>query len=388
MSDAALTMSLLNGEQVLPAWSARSAEAAGVMVVIPHCGGMQILDACLRSLAQSRHPMRVLLVDNASPDESVQMLQRRFPWVELAEQKHNLGFAGGCNAGLRLALQERDCRWALLLNNDTTVEADWLDELLKVGESREDIAAVQPLLLSIPNPGMLDYSGAAGGQLDVCAFPFALGRIADRIEEDSGFYHEPRALAWASGTACLLRCDALRESGLLEESFFMHMEEIDLDWRLRLLGWHLLSAPAARVYHHSGYSLGAGRPLKVFLNHRNSLRMLVRNAACVTLWRRLPQRLLLDLLAIVHYTLKGRPDHSLAALKGLGSFLVGLPATLRERRQIQQGRRVAEAEIQGQHYPGSIALAAFVHGAKTCSDLNWQPPLAGELPHFRRGNER
>ena len=258
--------------------------------------------------------MRVLLVDNASPDASVAMLQARFPWVEVAQQPKNLGFAGGCNAGLQMALQEKNCRWALLLNNDTTVEADWLDELLKVGESRQDVAAVQPLLLSIPNPGMLDYSGAAGGQLDACAFPFALGRIADRIEADQGQYENPQALAWASGTACLLRCDALRETGLLEVSFFMHMEEIDLDWRLRLLGWHLLSAPAARVYHHSGYSLGAGKPLKVFLNHRNSLRMLLRNAGTGTLWRRLPQRLGLDLLAVIHYARSGRLDHSLAAL--------------------------------------------------------------------------
>ncbi len=343
-------------------------------IVIPHCGGIDILRACLGSLRQSGLPHRVLLVDNASPDESVAMVRAEFPEVELLCQDRNLGFAGGCNAGLKACLEDSGLEFALLLNNDTEPAAGWLKPLVEMMDSQPGLAAVQPCLLSIPYPGKLDYSGAAGGLLDAYAFPFALGRVLGEIE-DEGTHLEPRQIAWASGTACLFRLSALRESGLLEESFFMHMEEIELDWRLRLLGWNLASVPASRVYHHSGYSLGAEKPLKVFLNHRNSLRMLVRCAGSGTLIRRLPFRLLLDLLATLSYLAKGRLDHALAALKALFSWLGWLPHDLKARKRIQSGRRVTETELQAMHFQGSIALKVALGGIKRVEELGWLPPL-------------
>jgi GT2 family glycosyltransferase len=155
----------------------------------------------------------------------------------------------------------------------------------------------------------------------------------------------------------------------------MHMEEIDLDWRLRLAGWEIASAPASRVRHHSGYSLGAESPLKVYLNHRNSLRMLTRNAGSGTLLRRLPLRLLLDGAAILSYLAGGRPAHAWAGLKGVGGWLTRLPGDLQARRGIQALRRVPEAVLQRGHYPHSVALAAKLRGISTVEGLGWSPPL-------------
>ncbi|MFA7331690.1 MAG: glycosyltransferase family 2 protein [Candidatus Delongbacteria bacterium] len=355
--------------------SERGAEARAVCVVIPHAGGWGILESCLTHLARGVVPCRVLLVDNASPDDSVERVRRAFPWVEVLAQERNLGFAGGCNAGLRAALADPACRVAVLLNNDTEPAPDWLEQPLALLAAHPRLAAVQPRLLSIPFPGRLDYSGAAGGLLDVYGFPFALGRVLGELEADGDNWLEPRRLAWASGTACALKLEALREVGLLEESFFMHMEEIDLDWRLRLAGWELASAPLSRVRHHSGYSLGAESPLKVYLNHRNSLRMLTRNAGGATLLRRLPIRLLLDGAALLSYLAGGRPAHAWAGLKGVAGWLAQLPRDLQARRGIQALRRVPEAELQRGHYPGSVALAARLRGRTTVQALGWCPPV-------------
>lgn len=356
-----------------------AAPARRVCVVIPHAGGDAILRACLRSLSATELPCRVLLVDNASSDASVAEAGREFPFVEVLPQTRNLGFAGGCNAGLRLALADPACVYAVLLNNDTQAEPGWLGELVALLDAHPALAAAQPRLLSIPHAGRLDYSGAAGGLLDVYAFPFALGRVLGHLEEDGGNWLEPRLLAWASGTACALRLDALRQVGLLEESFFMHMEEIDLDWRLRLAGWEIASAPRSRVRHHSGYSLGAETPLKVYLNHRNSLRMLTRNAGAATLWRRLAPRLLLDGAALLSYLAAGRPAHAWAGLRGVAGWLRRLPQDLHARQGIQALRRVPEPRLQRRHYPRSVALATRLRGAHSVAELGWLPPLLAEL---------
>jgi GT2 family glycosyltransferase len=369
----------------MPRPAAPSDLARRVCVVIPHSGGEGILAACLRSLAADAHHCRVLVVDNASPDASLSLVRRDFPFVEILAQSRNLGFAGGCNVGLRAALDDEACAYAVLLNNDTEQDEGWLDALVRQMDAHPGLGAAQPRLVSIPFPGQLDYSGAAGGLMDVYAFPFALGRVLGTIEADGDNWREARLLAWASGTACILRTEALREVGLLEESFFMHMEEIDLDWRLRLAGWGIASVPESRVRHHSGFSLGAESPLKVYLNHRNSLRMLLRNAGLATLWRRLPPRLLLDGAALVSYLAAGKPAHAWAALRGVAGFLKRLPEDLGSRRHIQALRRVPEAQVQAMHYPGSVALAARLGGRGTVGELNWLPPLLDKQVERRHG---
>lgn len=347
-------------------------------VIIPHAGGGEILTACLASLETAGGGARVWLVDNASPDDSVARARERFRWLEVLVQPGNLGFAGGCNAGLQAALAEADLDYALLLNNDVEVEAGWLEALEALADGHPRVAAVQPRLLSIPFAGRLDYSGAAGGLLDAYGYPYALGRVFAHCEEDGDNWLEPRRLAWASGTACLLRLSALREVGLLDESFFMHMEEIDLDWRLRLAGWEIASAPTARVRHHSGFSLGALSPRKVWLNHRNSLRMLLKNAGAGTLLKRLPLRLLLELAAPLHYLAAGRPSHAWAALRALGGLPLALPGLLRQRRAVQALRRVEECAVQALHFPRCLPLAAPPGRPTTAGELGWLPPTLAE----------
>jgi GT2 family glycosyltransferase len=348
-----------------------------VAVVIPHAGGQGILLECLGALRAGRDhlPYRLLLVDNLSPDDSVAQALAAHPDIEVLTQTRNLGFAGGCNAGLARACADPQLDYAVLLNNDTVPEPDWLQHLVELADTHPELAALQPRLLSLPNPGQLDYSGAAGGLLDRYGFPYALGRVFEHIEQDGDSWQEPRLVAWTSGTACLLRLDALRQVGLLEESFFMHMEEIDLCWRLRRAGWRLASCPRSRVHHHSGYSLKAGSPVKVYLNHRNSLLMLARNLAGPALAARLPLRLALDGAACLKQLLAGRPAQAWAVIRALGAFVRGMPAARAAYRASRSLAARGPARVAETEYPGSVALACYLRGCRKADELGWLPPV-------------
>jgi GT2 family glycosyltransferase len=187
-------------------------------------------------------------------------------------------------------------------------------------------------------------------------------------------------LAWASGTACLLRTKALKEVGLLDEHFFMHMEEIDLCWRLRLAGWDITSQSLSRVHHWSGYSLDAQSPRKVYLNHLNSLRMLTKNEGTAALLRRLPLRIALDKLALLSYLFSGRLSHAFAALKALFAFYLDLPRLFKQRSQIQTLRKRSQESMDAMHFPGAVALKVRLGECREVKDLAWFPPiLKGEV---------
>jgi GT2 family glycosyltransferase len=148
-------------------------------------------------------------------------------------------------------------------------------------EAQPDVAAVQPKLLQYDDRGRFEYAGASGGFLDRYAYPFTRGRIFDTLERDDGQHDDARDVFWATGAALLLRRSALDEVGLLDELFVMHMEEIDLCWRLWRAGWRVRVEPRSEVYHIGGGSLPQGNPRKTYYNFRNSF---------LLLWKHLPRR--------------------------------------------------------------------------------------------------
>ena len=216
-----------------------------VSVIIPHYNGIELLRDCLTSLSETSYPnFEIVVVDNASTDESVSMVKQEFNGAKILQLSSNKGYAGGCNAGIR-ASEKSD--YIVLLNNDTTVEKSWLTCLVDKMETEKSISACQPKILSAKNKNVYDYSGAAGGLLDRYAYPFARGRIIATIVSDENQYDSETELFWASGTACILRNSILKEVGLLDEIFFAHMEEIDLCWRMQLRGNNIGYVPESIV---------------------------------------------------------------------------------------------------------------------------------------------
>lgn len=235
----------------------------------------------------------VIVADNGSTDNSLQVLAEEFPSVKVIVLDKNYGFAEGYNRALASVEHE----YAVLLNSDVATSDGWLDALKAEMRDNADVAACQPKILSAERRNMFEYAGACGGYLDRHGYPYCRGRIFGTVEEDRGQYDTPADVAWASGAALMVRRKEYLAAGGLDGAFFAHMEEIDLCWRLRLRGFRVRVVPASKVYHLGGGSLPAGNPRKTYLNFRNNLLMLYKNLPHKGRRKALIVRRLLDTIA-------------------------------------------------------------------------------------------
>ena len=244
-----------------------------VAIVILNWNGQAMLEKYLPSVMQySRAEATVYVADNASTDQSLEMLKTHFPEVRQICLEKNWGFAEGYNQALR----QVDATYYLLLNSDIEVTHHWLTPMIEYLDSHPEVAACQPKLLSIIDKDRFEYAGASGGYLDRLGYPFCRGRIFETVEADNGQYDYSTDILWATGAALMIRSKDYWEAGGLDSRFFAHNEEIDLCWRLRIRGRRIVCLPESYVYHVGGGTLPKGNPMKTFLNFRNNLTMLYK----------------------------------------------------------------------------------------------------------------
>jgi GT2 family glycosyltransferase len=339
-----------------------------VSVVIPHLRGRETLLPLLEDLKREAElvtsGVEVVLVDNASTDGSVEAAKKAHPWIKVERLERNEGYAGGCNWGIKASQGE----WIWLLNDDVRLEEGVINEMLKVADRSETIAAIQPKILSLQKREMFDYAGGAGGMIDKFGFPFALGRVGGVMEKDLGQYNKSQKIFWASGTACLWRQKTLTEIGVLDESFFAHMEEIDLSWRAWNAGWEIWSSPAGSVYHLGGGTLAYQSWKKKYLNHRNSLFTLTKNHEAKTLSWLIPVRWIMDHGVGLAELLHGRPGRIAAVAISWWAYLIKMPTLIEQRNRLQIGRKKSDAELSEIVYQGSI-LYDYSKGVRKASEI-------------------
>lgn len=249
--------------------------------------------------------VKVIVADNASTDGSAAFVKKHFPQVELIEFTENYGYAGGYNQ----ALKGRTADYFILLNSDAEPAANWLSPLLRLVGSKPDLGAAQPKLLDYYNRRKFEYAGASGGYMDKYGYPFCRGRIFGNLEMDEGQYDNQTEIFWATGACFLIKREAWEKAGGLDEQFFAHMEEIDLCWRLQLLGYKNYACPESVVYHMGGGTLSNISPRKTFLNFRNNLIMLYKNLHESERMRVILIRKFLDGLAACFFILQGKINH-------------------------------------------------------------------------------
>jgi GT2 family glycosyltransferase len=162
-----------------------------------------------------------------------------------------------------------------------------------------NVGACQPKIRSYASRNQFEYAGAAGGYIDRLGYPFCRGRIFETVEEDRGQYDDTREIFWASGSCIAVRGAAFDQCDGFDESFFLHMEEIDLCWRIQNAGYSVCYFPHSVVWHVGGGTLGYGSPSKIYYNFRNSLMMLAKNLPARHLRRTIFLRQVLDGLAAV-----------------------------------------------------------------------------------------
>ena len=287
-------------------------------VIILNWNGAQMLRTYLPSVVKSLEPKdesqgpraEIIVADNGSTDDSLEVLKKDFPSVKTIVLDKNYGFAEGYNRAIQ-ALHElhepaQMPKYVVLLNSDVEVTEGWLEPLLDYMEAHPNVAAVQPKIQSAVRRTHFEHAGAAGGFLSRLYFPYCRGRVLWHVEEDKGQYDTPIEVDWTSGACMCVRREVYEACGGLDESFFAHMEEIDLCWRMRLQGWKLMCLPQSVVYHLGGGALHYDSPRKTYLHHRNNLLMIYKNKQhpCGVLF----MRGLLDYCAAFFYLLQGRPQ--------------------------------------------------------------------------------
>ncbi len=244
----------------------------------------------------------VYVADNASTDDSVEMLRSEYPQVKVILLEKNWGFAEGYNK----ALSQIAAEYYVLLNSDVKVTHHWLQPLVEFMDAHRDVAACQPKLLSIIDTDSFEYAGACGGFIDLYGYPFCRGRVFNTIERDKGQYDTAMPILWATGACMMIRSSDYWNAGGFDGRFFAHNEEIDLCWRLRLLGRKVYCIPDSAVFHLGGGTLPKSNPMKTYLNFRNNLTMLYKNLPDRELRKVMRMRFWLDWLAALQMLLLGR----------------------------------------------------------------------------------
>ncbi|WP_261387683.1 glycosyltransferase family 2 protein [Chitinophaga pinensis] len=283
-----------------------------VAVVILNWNGRSFLEKFLPSVCGSTYGnLQLYVADNASTDDSVAFVREKFPQVSIIQNPTNDGFAGGYN----MALQHVKADIYVLLNQDVEVEPGWIEPVVAQMVRDHHVAACQPKLRFYHNKQEFEYAGAAGGWMDILGYTFCRGRILYTTELDEGQYNDAQDIFWATGAALFIRSACFHEVGGFDASFFAHMEEVDLCWRLKRAGYRICYCPDSIVYHVGGGSLPQGNPRKLYLNFRNNLMMLWKNLHPADRWIVLSQRFFLDLLAAVKSLVAGKPADMKAIFK-------------------------------------------------------------------------
>jgi len=287
-----------------------------VAVVILNWNGKAYLEKFLPSVIEHSKNARIIVADNASSDDSIQFLSSNYPQIEIIELAENYGFARGYNE----ALKQVNSEYYVLLNSDVEVTENWIEPIINLLSSNDNVVACQPKIKAYHNKDYFEYAGAAGGFIDNLGYPFCRGRIFEELEKDNGQYDSEIEIFWATGACLFIKSNAFHEVGGLDSFFFAHMEEIDLCWRLKNIGKKIMYSPLSTVYHVGGGTLNKTNPKKTFLNFRNSLLMLHKNLPKNKRLVIILKRLILDGIVGVKFILEGKFNHTYAIIKAHFSF--------------------------------------------------------------------
>ncbi len=335
-----------------------------IAIVILNWNGAKMLRAYLPTvLNYSRDEAAVYVADNASTDDSMQLLSTQFPEVKTIVLDRNWGFAEGYNK----ALKQIEAEYYLLLNSDIEVTHHWLTPLVEYMDAHKEVAACQPKLLSIYDRDQFEYAGACGGYLDRYGYPFCRGRIFETVERDNGQYDYPADVLWATGAALMIRAADYWNIGGLDGRFFAHNEEIDLCWRLRISGRRIVCLPESYVYHVGGGTLPKSNPMKTFLNFRNNLTMLYKCLPEKELNNVMRWRWALDYLAAWEMLLlKHSWGDFCAVYKARRAFRKWRADFVESRRQIQAMRQMEEVP---ERFRFSLLWQYYAKGRKFYSSI-------------------
>jgi GT2 family glycosyltransferase len=310
-----------------------------VSVIVLNYNGEAHLRECLSSLGNLTPivglSIRVICADNGSIDHSLELVRREFPWVEIIAFEKNLGFTGGYN----LAIENITSEYIALLNNDTKVTPDWLDEMVASIKYSPDVAIVGSKVLTYGRENILQY---AGGKFTILGNGYILGLW----EEDNASWSIQGYTGFAMGASFLIKREIFLELGGFDDRYYAYNEETDLCWRAWLAGYKVIYAPKAIVYHKLGATGGVlNSPLMLSLVVKNRLATLIKNLEPTNVVFGLMLSVIFELYRLCFFLAHRNFQSIKAILTGIPGFLRELPGTLKRRTKIQRTRKVHDADL-------------------------------------------
>lgn len=335
-----------NTQDTAATYPVSAAERAEIAVIVVNYNGGAYLRDCLDSLMrQTLRPKRILVMDNASTDGSLEACEGAFPGIEFHRMGANLGFARANNVAAELC---SDCEWLALLNPDACAEPDWLARLADAAARHTDIAMFACCMRSALEPERIDDSGLAYNTFGI-AWPRYRGSLQASLSS------QPREVFAPSGGAAMYKRSAFVAAGGFDEHFFCYYEDVDLGFRLRLLGHRCLLLMDAVVYHFgSALTGGQHSNFSVYHAHRNMVWTFVKNMPAAYLWRYLPMHLLTNMVIVASFARKGRGG---LLLRAKWDALRAMPSMLRKRRGIQRQLHISPEEVIALMDPGGGFMA-------------------------------
>jgi GT2 family glycosyltransferase len=299
-----------------------------VSVVIPNWNGAHHLPTCLDALRAQTYPaVEAIVADNASTDDSRALLSARYGEVRLVPLPENRGFAGACNAGIRIAAGQI----IVLLNNDTEADPNWIAAVVGAFARHAEAGVVASKMMLWDRR---DTFHAAGDFYRLDGVPGNRGVW----QRDVGQYDEEVHVFGASGGSAAYRRAMLDQIGLLDEDFFFSCEDVDLAWRAQLAGWRCVYTPRAVVYHKLG-ATGGGTTASYY-DGRNFIYVIVKDYP-TPLLRRHWWKVVRAQLGITRRALAAwRGEAARARMRGQLAGVLGIPRMLRKRGVVQRSREV------------------------------------------------
>lgn len=313
-----------------------------VSIIILNWNGLEDTINCLESLKKITYPnYEVIVVDNGSKGNDADVLEEKYKgYIKLIRNKENLGFAEGNNVAIREVIKEGKADYILTLNNDTTVEPNFLDELVKCAQRHSKAGSVQPKLVWALYPKLID---SVGLEYSKTGFGFARGKF-ESIER---YNKEEEILAGCAG-ACLYKTKALKDISIDDEyfdkDFFATYEDFDIGFRLRWAGWENWYCPQSIVYHFGSKTLGIRSKLSAYYSTRNQNWNLFKNLPNQFILKNLHLIIFAQVAQIGINFLRGNFSLLLSILKGRIDGYLGLKKILKKKKQIK--RRVDFSEIE------------------------------------------
>lgn len=312
-----------------------------VSVIVVNYNGKEHLKDCFESLEKLNYPKdkyEVIMVDNASTDDSVEYAKNNFPFVRVIEFDKNYGFAEGNNKAVEYTNPKSE--YIAFLNNDTEVDINWLIELTKPLIKDRNIVCSCGKILNYYSRTIID---SVGDKITLIGTGYGIGHS----EKDNEKYNEMRYVSGAPGASMLIKKRIFNKLNGFDKDYFAYVEDVDLSWRLWLYGHKVLYVPTAVIYHKGGASFGGSRniPFRLYLGQKNRLSNMVKNLEIFNLFRGLLISISYDIFRIIKFTINRKFDCCTAILKGNYIFIRELQKILKKRKVIQNKRKRTDKEL-------------------------------------------